>query len=205
MDSMILRSFLEKLVTRASNTADREALRALLVAVAGEVGTADEGSDVFVVDELHFDATVVDRDDFAGNDCILAQVARSSGVADCILAELLDAERDAFLLDIDVENDGLDDVTLVELLDDLFAWTVPVEVGEVHHAVDIAVEADEQAEFGLVLDFAFDFSAGRMAAGECCPRIFQRLLEAERNTALGRIDFENDDFDFWLVDRILPG
>ncbi|MGO8078127.1 S1 RNA-binding domain-containing protein, partial [Rhizobium leguminosarum] len=30
----------------------------------------------------------------------------------------------------------------------------------------MSVEADEQAEFVLVLDFAFDFSAGRMAAGE---------------------------------------
>ncbi|EGE57140.1 hypothetical protein RHECNPAF_470013 [Rhizobium etli CNPAF512] len=185
--------------------ADREALRTLLVAVAGEIGATDEGSDVLVVDELHFDAAIIDRDDFAGNDGVLAQIARSSSVADCILAELLDAERDAFLLDIDVENDSLDDVALVELLDDLFARTVPVEVGEVHHAVDIAVEADEQAEFGLVLDFAFDFSAGRMAAGECCPRVFQRLLEAERDTALGRIDFENDDFDFLAGRQDLAG
>ncbi len=64
---------------------------------------------------------------------------------------------------------ALNDVALVELFDDLLARTVPVEVGKVHHAVNVAVEADEQAEFGLVLDFAFDFGAGRMAMRECLP------------------------------------
>src|SRR5690606_8773217 len=69
----------------------------------------------------------------------------------------------------------------------------------------IAFEADEQAEFGLVLDFAFDFSAGRMREGECLPRVFQRLLEAERNTALGRIDFENDNVDILRRGQDLAG
>ncbi|MGO7302190.1 30S ribosomal protein S1, partial [Rhizobium ruizarguesonis] len=42
---------------------------------------------------------------------------------------------------------GLDDVTLVELLDDLFAWTVPVEVGEVHHAVKaVVLDVDVEKE-----------------------------------------------------------
>ncbi|MNZ54488.1 hypothetical protein D3C78_723890 [compost metagenome] len=158
-----------------------------------------------MVDELHFDAAIVDADDFSGNDCVLAQVAGRSGFADSILAELLDAERDAFLLDVNIENDGLDHVTLVELFDDLFARTVPVEIRQVNHAVNIAFEANEQAEFGLVLDFAFNFSAGRMAVGKCLPRVFQRLLEAERDTALGRIDFENDNVDFLARGQDLAG
>ena len=68
-----------------------------------------------MVDELHFDTAIVDADDFAGNDGVLAQVAGSGSFADRVAAELLDAERDAFLLDVDVENDSLDHVTLVEL------------------------------------------------------------------------------------------
>jgi hypothetical protein len=66
----------------------------------------------------------------------------------------------------------------------------------VDHAVDIAFEADEQAELGLVLDFAFDFGAGRDGLCEHFPRILERLLEAERNAALVGVDFENDHIDF---------
>ena len=39
------------------------------------------------------------------------------------------------------------------------------------HAVDIAFEADEQAELGLVLDLALDHRADRMLLGEGLPRI----------------------------------
>ncbi len=50
----------------------------------------------------------------------------------------------------------LDHVALLVLFDDLLARTLPVEVGQMDHAVDVAVEAQEQAEFGLVLDLALD-------------------------------------------------
>ena len=59
-----------------------------------------------------------------------------------------------------------------------------------HHAVDIAVEADEQAEFGDVLDFAFNDRADRILCGEGLPRILLDLLEAQRNAALGGVDFQ---------------
>ena len=63
------------------------------------------------------------------------------------------------------------------------------------HAVDIPVEADEQTEFGLVLDLALDLRAGRILRGEGFPRIDERLLEAKRDAALDRIDFENLNLD----------
>src|SRR5690606_13949021 len=97
--------------------------------------------------------------------------------------------------DIDVENLRLHHVATVVLLDHLLARTGPVEIGEVDHAVHVAVQADEQAEFGLVLDLALDNRADRMVAGESFPRILQRLLEAERDAALDRIDLEHDDLD----------
>jgi hypothetical protein len=64
------------------------------------------------------------------------------------------------------------------------------------HAVHVAVEADEQTKFGLVLDFAFDVGADGMLLGEGFPRILQGLLETERNAALDRIDFQNLNVDF---------
>src|SRR5690606_28640792 len=124
---------------------DREALRTLLVAVTRQVSAADEGLDV-VVDQTNVQTAVLDVDHFAGHDSALAQFTRSSSLAERVTAELLDAERDALLLDVDVENLSLDDVTAVVLLDDLLARTVPVEIRQVHHAVDVALEANEQAE-----------------------------------------------------------
>ena len=84
----------------------------------------------------------------------------SPAVVHRIALELLDAERNALLLDVDVENLRLHHVALLVLLDHLLARTLPVEVGQVDHAVDVAVEAEEQAELGLVLDLAFDPEPG---------------------------------------------
>ena len=126
-----------------------------------------------------------------------APLLMSPGAArERIAADLLDAERDALLLDIDVEHLGLDHVAAVVVLDGLLARAVPVEVGQVDHAVDVAVEADEQAELGHVLDLALDQRADRMLVGEGLPRIGQRLLEAERDAALLRVDLEDHHLDF---------
>ena len=64
-----------------------------------------------------------------------------------------------------------------------------------HHAVDVAVEADEQAELGGVLDFALDDRADRVLLGEDLPRIALGLLEAERDPALVLVNLEDDDLD----------
>ena len=73
------------------------------------------------------------------------------------------------------------------------------------HAVDVAVEADEQAELGLVLDLALDGRADRVLLGEGLPRVLQGLLEAQRDAALVGIDLEHLTSTSWLVETILPG
>src|SRR5690606_21622753 len=136
-----------------------ETLGTLVVAVAAEVSTTDEGGH-FRVSDTDFNAPIVDFDDFGGDHSILAQA--TGFAASCctrfgqvVSSELLDTEADALLLDVDVENLGLDHVTTVVVVQGDFAGLLPIEVGQVNHAVDIAFEANEQAEFGLVLDFAF--------------------------------------------------
>src|SRR6202040_48157 len=62
-------------------------------------------------------------------------------------------------------------------------------------AVDVAVEAEEQAELGLVLDLALEHGAGRILLEEDLPRIAHGLLEAERDAALDRIDLEDLHLD----------
>src|SRR4051812_43944459 len=171
--------------------ADLEAVGTLVVAVAGELRTLDEGGQI-PANDLHVDAGLLDLGDLGGDDVALLHVG---GGRHRVALELLDAERDALLLDIDVQHLGLDLVALLVLLDDLLARTLPVEIGEMDHAVHIAVEAEEQTELGLVLDLAFDRGARRVLLDEDFPRIAHGLLEAERDAALDRVDFENLHFD----------
>ena len=109
---------------------------------------------------------------------------------------MLDAERDAFFFLINIQNDGLDGIALLIFLDDLLARTVPVEIGQMHHAVHIAFKADEQTEFGLVLDLALNNAARRELLCEGFPWVLQGLLQAQRNAALGLVNFQNLDINF---------
>src|SRR5581483_1833473 len=98
---------------------DLETVGALVVAVAGEIGAADERLEL-VANELHVDTVLLHGGNLTGDDIALLQVgtALRSGSRGALAAllELLDAERDTLLLDIHVENGRLDLVTLLVLL-----------------------------------------------------------------------------------------
>ncbi len=96
---------------------------------------------------------------------------RPTGLLHRIAGELLDAEADALLLDVDVEHLGLDHVAFLVVGDGLLARLVPGQIGEMHHAVDVVVETDEQSELGDALDLALDGAARRMRRGKRLPRI----------------------------------
>src|SRR5690606_18889168 len=173
--------------------ADREALGALFGAVAGQVGLADEGGRRGVVfTELDLDAAGLDRRHGDGDLLALLEDIAFHRVA----AELLDAQRNAFLLDVDVQHLGLDGLALAVALDGFLARDVPVEVRQVDHAVDVVVEADEQAELGGVLDLALDGRADRVSGHEGVPRVVLGLLQAQRDAALGGVDVQHDHVDF---------
>src|SRR5690606_20150048 len=108
----------------------------------------------------------------------------------------LDRERDTLFVDVDFRDGCLDDIALAVVLDGFFATTVPGQVGQVNHAVDVVVEANEQTELGDVLDFAFDGRANRVGLSKDFPRIAHGLLETKGNATLGRVDLEHHDFDF---------
>ena len=72
---------------------------------------------------------------------------------------------------------------------------VPVDVGQVDHAVDVAGQADEQAELGDVADLALELGADRVLLDKGFPRIGQRLLQAEADAPLLRIDVEHHHLD----------
>src|SRR6185369_9767945 len=103
----------------------------------------------------------------------------------------LHAEADALLLDVDIEDLRLDGLTLAVKRQRFLARHAPGDVRHVNHAVDVALEADEQAELGRVLDLALDDRADRVRLGEGLPRVRLRLLEAERNPALLLVHLEH--------------
>ena len=75
-----------------------------------------------------------------------------------------------------------------------------------HHAVDLAGQADEQAELGDVLDLALELGADRDACStKAChglsrhcfrPRLMRRLCGSTSSTITSTS---------WLVETILPG
>src|SRR5258708_849089 len=171
--------------------ADGEAVGALLAAVARQIRLADEAR--HAVADRHLDALIGDRRDGAGHDRALLQGLQRRFMR--IDGKLLDAEADALLLDVDVEHLDLDHVALVVVGDRLLARLAPIEVGEMDHAVDLAGQADEEAELGDVLDLALELAADRIFLDEGAPRIGQGLLEAEADAPLLRVDIEHHDLD----------
>src|SRR5262245_52240108 len=107
-----------------------------------------------------------------------------------IRLELLDAEAEPLVLDVDVENDGLDLVTLLEHLARVLDALGPADVGDVHEAVHALLDADEDAEVGDVADLALDDGADRVLVLEERPGVLLDLLHAERDALGLRIDVQ---------------
>src|SRR3546814_3066983 len=163
-----------------------------------KVGALDEAGGAIVA-SLSFEAVVADFEDGDGDDVVLLHRTGGSGAAAngrSTLFKLLDAEADAFLLDVDVENDDLHGLALAVEVQRFFARDAPRDVRHVDHAVDVARQADEQTEFGRVLDLAFHDRADRMGVRKGAPGVRLGLLEAKRDAALVAVDFEDDDVDF---------
>src|SRR5262245_19205766 len=84
--------------------ANREALRSLLAALARKIGTLYERNEIGT-DNLHVDPGLFHLRDLAGDDRPLLEIARRFHR---IAGKLFDAERNAFLFDVYIENLCLD-------------------------------------------------------------------------------------------------
>ena len=171
--------------------ADGVAVGTLLGAVAGKLRLADEARDAVLHRDV--DAVVLDAGHDDGDH--VALLGDRAHLLERIVGQLLDAERDALLVHVDVEDLDLDLVALLVVADRLVAGLVPRQVAQMHHAVDVAGQADEQAELGDVADLALELGAARVLLGEALPRIGHALLEAERDAALGHVDVQHHHFD----------
>ena len=68
----------------------------------------------------------------------------------------------AFVLDVDAEHFGFDDIALLKELGRMFDLLGPVQIGDMHQSVDAFFDADKNAEVGDVAHRAFDHGADRV-------------------------------------------
>src|SRR5687767_8139472 len=71
----------------------------------------------------------------------------------------------------------------------------PAHVGDVNESIDAGLDLDEGAEAREVANLAVDARTDRVLERQHHPRILLRLLHAERDLLLVRIDLEHDRFD----------
>ena len=109
--------------------------------------------------------------------------------------ELLDAQAEALLVDVDVEDHRLDLVALLEVIRRVLDLVGPGDVGHVDEAVDALLDADEETEVRDVADLAAHHGADRVALLEQLPRVGLDLLHAERDALGLDVDVEDHGLD----------
>ena len=129
-------------------------------------------------------AEVGDRLDLARH--LVATVEVLGELLPRVRLALLDAERDAAALFVDVEHHDFDFLARVHDLGRVDVLVGPVHFGHVHQAFDAVFDLDERAVVGDVRDLAEQARARRVAARDVLPRILAELLEAQRNAVLSR-------------------
>src|SRR5690606_37418576 len=110
------------------------------------------------------------------------------------LVRLLEAQRDAATLEVDV--DDLDEDVLADRHDLLRELDVLVrQLRDVHEALDAVRHAHECAERDELGDLARRDLADRVGAGEDLPRVLLGRLEGERHALALEVDIEDLDGD----------
>src|SRR6185437_8718226 len=175
--------------------ADLQHCARVLDAITAELGGTQLPLDP--VAQIDDGAARIDLLDEASDDRalgILGDVGREG-----ILGELLDTQADALALRIDRQHHGFQLLALLVVAHRLFPGLIPGDVRQVHQAVDVARQADENAEVGDRLDLSGDLVAAVVVLGELLPGIGLALLQAEGDAAPFFIDIQHHDLDF------LPG
>src|SRR6185437_15215524 len=153
----------------------------------GEVADVDEAVDaVLDFDEGAEVGKVADAalDDSTGGVLVLE-------VLPGVLLELLHAQRDAAVVGVDREDDGVDLVAGVNHLGGMLHALGPGHFADVDQTLDALLELDECAIVGDREDAAADLRTDGVALCGVEPRIRRELLEAERDALLFLVELED--------------
>src|SRR5205823_6812820 len=125
------------------------------------------------------------------------------GLADAqprVLLCLLQAQRDALVLGVDVQDQHFDFVALLDDFGGMLYALGPRHVGDVDQAVDAGLDLHERPERGEVAHLALDAHAHRILLRQRHPGIFLGLLHAERDFFFGLVHLQYHGF-YSLADR----
>ena len=144
---------------------------------------------------------------------VLAEEVAARHRAPGILAELLDAQREALAQLVDLEDLGLDIVTLLVALGWVTDPLAPGQVADVDQPVDAVLDAHEDAEVGDVADLALEHRADRVLLLDEIPGVVLELLHAEADALLLQVDVQDDRLDLLVqldqlgrvLDPLVPG
>ena len=142
---------------RVQLIADMETLRALVLTVARQIGTTDKGRDI-ALGNRHFQTAIGNRRHLASHRVATAQIGNA---LKRVAVQLLDAKADAFFFLVNIQHHGFHRVAFIILRQRFIARCVPIEVGNMHHAVNIIIETDKQTELGNVFNLARQLGADR--------------------------------------------
>src|SRR6266536_208154 len=112
-----------------------------------------------------------------------------------ILLRLLQAERDALVLGVDVQDQHVDLVAFLHDLRGMLHPLGPRHVGDMNQAVDARLDFDERAERGEVADLAAEPRADGIFLRQRHPGVLLGLFHAERDLLLGLVHLEHDRLD----------
>src|SRR5262249_40751987 len=129
----------------------------------------------------------------------LDEVADLEAVVDLaprIVFDLLDAQADALVGLVDLEDLGFHFLALLEDFGGVVDLAGPTEVGHVDHAVNAFFQFHKRAVGGEVADLALDAGADREAIVDVVPRIGFELANAKADLALFFADAEHLRVDF---------
>ena len=108
---------------------------------------------------------------------------------------LLEAERDAAALLVDVEDHDLDLLADVHHLGGVDVLVGPVHLGDVDEALDAFLDLHEAAVVGDVRDLAEQARVRRVTARDVLPRVGAQLLDAERDALALAVELEDAHVD----------
>src|SRR5262245_25483544 len=137
----------------------------------------DEGAEVRQADDLALDDVV----DLVVGEELVPDVG----------GQLLEAQREALVLGVDVEHHRFDGVALLQHLRGVLDALGPRQVGDVDQAVDPVLDLHEGAELGQVADLALEARADGVLVGQLLPGVGLHLLEAQADAVGLLVDAEH--------------
>ncbi len=108
--------------------------------------------------------------------------------------QLLDAEGETLVIDIDIEDLGFDFLTLTIEIEGVDRTSRPGQVGNVDEAVYSVFDTDKNTEVRDVSNLGSDDRAFRVALIQPLPRILFDLLHAEGHATVLVVDLEDNSF-----------